>query len=369
MKAHPSLIGSLLCLLLLSSNAQAGEGHSHGDEAPAANSNGPQRLADGSLFVPKAAQHQLSVRTLPLRAAELAQTLSLNGTVIMDPGAGGKVQALLGGRIETGPQGLPSLGQRVKQGEVLAFVVAGSGALERASQSAQLAGLRADKALAEKRLARLRELSDTVPRKDIETAASTLSSLNAQMAALGSGLQGREALRAPVSGVIASSTVVAGQVVEPRELLFEILDPTRLRVEALAYDPAQVAGVTGGYLAIAERQVPLKLVGSAHSLREQALPLLFNAEDAALSQLALGQKVQVFVQSARRIQGLALPAAAVMRNSANQPMVWVKTAPERFEPRPITFEVLDGVQVAVTSGLQPGERAVVQAANLINQIR
>ena len=36
-------------------------------------------------------------------------------------------------------------------------------------------------------------------------------------------------LRAPVSGVIASASVVAGQVVDARELLFEVIDPTRLR--------------------------------------------------------------------------------------------------------------------------------------------
>ena len=32
--------------------------------------------------------------------------------------------------------------------------------------------------------------------------------------------------------------VVAGQVVDARELLFEIVDPGRLRIEALAFDPA-----------------------------------------------------------------------------------------------------------------------------------
>ena len=38
----------------------------------------------------------------------------------------------------------------------------------------------------------------------------------------------------PASGVIASANVVAGQVVDARELVFEIVDPSRLRVEASA---------------------------------------------------------------------------------------------------------------------------------------
>jgi hypothetical protein len=64
-----------------------------------------------------------------------------------------------------------------------------------------------------------------------------------------------------------------------------------------------------------------------------------------------------------------VPAAALMRNPANQTIVWVKTAPERFEPRTVTFEPLDGASVAVTSGLRSGDRVVVRAANLVNQVR
>ena len=64
-----------------------------------------------------------------------------------------------------------------------------------------------------------------------------------------------------------------------------------------------------------------------------------------------------------------MPAASLMKNAANQSVVWVKTAPEHFEPRPVTFVALDGVSVAVTSGLQDGDRVVTQAATLINQIR
>jgi cobalt-zinc-cadmium efflux system membrane fusion protein len=46
----------------------------------------------------------------------------------------------------------------------------------------------------------------------------------------------------------------------------------------------------------------------------------------------------------------------VLKNPANQTIVWVKTAPERFEPRTVTIAPLDGANVAVTSGLEAGER-------------
>jgi multidrug efflux pump subunit AcrA (membrane-fusion protein) len=49
--------------------------------------------------------------------------------------------------------------------------------------------------------------------------------------------------------------------------------------------------------------------------------------------------------------------------------VWVKQAPERYEPRVVTYEALDGVSVAVTSGLKAGDRVATQGAALINQVR
>ena len=40
--------------------------------------------------------------------AELPRSVELNGKVLMDPNAGGKVQPLNAGRIEPGPRGLPN---------------------------------------------------------------------------------------------------------------------------------------------------------------------------------------------------------------------------------------------------------------------
>ncbi len=354
---------------LVATPALAGPGHDHGAPPAAPSANGPQRLPDGSVFLPKPAQRQLGVRTLPTEAAALPRSFELNGLVVMDPNAGGKVQPLNAGRIEPGPRGLPSAGQAVRKGEVLAYVVSSAAPIERSNQAAQLAELRAARSLADKRVARLKELADTVPRKDIEAAESEAQSLAERIAALDTAVAPREPLVAPVSGVIASASVVAGQVVDARELLFEIVDPARLRIEALAFDTAIASDVGSASIAIGNDRVPLVFIGAARSLREQALPLVFRAQASALAALAVGQPVRVFVQGKTQVQGIAVPAAALMRNPANQTIVWVKTAPERFEPRVVTTAPLDGVRVAVTSGLQAGDRVATQGATLINQVR
>jgi membrane fusion protein, heavy metal efflux system len=140
-------------------------------------------------------------------------------------------------------------------------------------------------------------------------------------------------------------------------------------VEALAFDAALASDVAGASLAVGQARVPLQFIGAARSLREQALPLAFRARGAALSALAVGQPVKVFVQTRTMLKGLAVPAAALMKNPSNQSIVWVKTAPETFEPRVVTTAPLDGVNVAVTSGLKAGDRVVAQGATLVNQVR
>ncbi len=362
-------LAALMLTLAGARPVHAGEGHDHGGAAAAPSANGPQRLPDGGVFLPKPAQRQLGIRTLLTEAAELPRSFELNGKVVMDPNAGGKVQPLNAGRVEPGPRGLPTAGQTVRKGEVLAYVVPSAAPIERSNQAAQLAELRAAKSLADKRVARLQELADTVPRKDIEAAESDAQSLAERIAAVGTGLVTREALVAPVSGVIASSHVVTGQVVDARELVFEVVDPQRLHIEAVAFDPALAAGIGRATLAVGNERVPLAFVGAARSLREQALPLTFRAQGKALAALAVGQPVRVFVQGKDLVKGIAVPVATLMKNPANQTIVWVKTAPERFEPRTVTVEPLDGVNVAVTSGLKAGDRVATQGATLINQVR
>jgi hypothetical protein len=151
--------------------------------------------------------------------------------------------------------------------------------------------------------------------------------------------------------------------------VFEVVDPTRLRVEAVAYDPALASDVGGASLAVGDGSVPLRFLGAARTLREQALPMHFAAEGTALGQLAVGQPVRVFVQSRSRVEGLPVPAVALARNPSNQTIVWVKVRTERFEPRVVITEPLDGTRVAVVSGLAPGDRVVTRGATLVNQVR
>ena len=50
-------------------------------------------------------------------------------------------------------------------------------------------------------------------------------------------------------------------------------------------------------------------------------------------------------------------------------MVYEHVAAERFEPRPVRVEPLDGDRVFIATGLAAGKRLVVQGAELLGQVR
>ena len=66
---------------------------------------------------------------------------------------------------------------------------------------------------------------------------------------------------------------------------------------------------------------------------------------------------------------IALPSEAVVRNAANEPVVWVKANAQRFVPQVVAVTPLDAHRVVVTQGLAADNRVVVLGAPLINQIR
>lgn len=366
--------GALLLGVTATFDAQAGPGHDHGGEAaPAASGNAPKRLPDGGVFLPKASQRQLGVRTVSVLEASLPTTVELTGRVVLDSNAGGKVQPTQAGRIEAGPRGLPQLGQAVRKGEVLAVVRASSSAIDRANQQAQSAELNASLNLARRRVERLQQLEGTVPKKDIEAAQSDVISLQQRAAAVAGSVSAIEALVAPVSGVIAAASVVAGQVVEGREVLFEIVDPSRMSVEASAFDAAlsaNIASASASASGALDTSVPLQFVGAGSSLREGAIPLIFRTVPGKNAlPLSINQPVKVTVQTKNQVKGFAVPNGAVVKNASNQDMVWVHTGAEVFQPRTVRQLPLDGNTVAIVDGLKAGDRVVTQGAPLVNQVR
>lgn len=343
----------LLGLAALPAALQTAWAHEEAAAAPIQIRQGPQRLADGRLFFPKSSQRLLELRTLAVRSEQLPLTQILNARIISDPQASAHVAALARGRIQAVAGGLPLAGQTVKRGQLLARLLPQAG----------------NTSLAAQRLARMQALADTVPRKDIEEAAAAVA---------------LEELRAPMDGVIAMNSVVNGQVVDTGTTLFTLIDPHRLMVEALVYEPLVAADVSSAWLQIGNQQRPLQVVGLAAVLNDQARSLYLRAvapkagkpdqridqaDAASLADFAVGQTAQVYLNLRRQQPGMRVPAAAVVKDSANQNIVWLKTAAETFTPQAVRVSALNGHEMMIEEGLHDGDRVVVTAAALLNQVR
>lgn len=364
-------IGAVLFLASGAIQAHGGEDHSHAP--PPAVSAGvgdaPRRLADGSLFVPKPAQRELGIRTERVRTAELAATLEFNGKIVADPDAGGRVQATQPGSVQAGPKGMPTIGRRVVRGEVMAYLKPSGNAIERGNQRAQLADLDAQLAVAAARVKRVEQLDGVVPQKDIDAARVEQAALQKRRTHVAASVDGVEALTAPATGVVSATHVVAGQVVDAKEVLFEIVDPARLAVEALAYDPA-AAGAIRDASAMADGATPLALVfvGAGRQLREQALPVLFRFA-AKNPPVAVGQPVKVVARTAQTLRGIAVDRRALVAAGSETATLWVHTEAERFVARKVRQRPLDAGRIAVVEGLADGDRVVVAGATLLAQVR
>lgn len=380
--AGAALVGIGLLLASGAAFAHGGEDHSHGDEdkgkAPAAAvpmgatgaSESPRRLPDGSLYVPKPSQRLLSVRTIVAKPQEAAQTVQLIGQVIADPNGGGHVQATQSGRIEPGDKGLPYVGQRVEAGQILAYIAPAVTFLDRSGIQQQIAVVEQELVIAESRLQRLRKLEGSVPQRDIEEAEANLNGLRKRRAALSPALTTKEALRAPISGVVTANNIKAGQVVEGRDqVLFEIVDPSRLMVEAVAFDPRVANAIKGATAMTADgTSLSLELLGSSLALRQQAIPLLFRIGNPPLG-LGVGQPVRLVAQIQGKASGIVLPRQSVVRNASGQPIVWQHDTPQRFVARPVRTQPVDGNTVLVLAGVEPEARIVTDGAGLLNQVR
>lgn len=372
MRRRPAVL--VIALLLMPAfsapRVWAHGGEVHAEDATPAQASGdtPRRLPDGRVFIPKATQRLLAMRTLLAREESNHRSVTLNGRVIADPSASGVVQASQAGKIDMAPEGFPVLGQQVRAGQVLAYLAPLTTSLERGNQQALLADMDSQLALAESKRTRLQSLVGSVPQKDIEAAQLEAASLKKRRDAVAASLFRKEPLIAPVGGVISASEVVTGQVVSEGALLFTVIQPDRLWVEALSYDPLLMLGDEKAVALAGSVTAPLTRVGRGAALRDQSIPLHFRM-DAPVPALPVGQPVTVLVKTQALLRGIPVPAEAMARNAEGQWIVWIHEKAEVFKPVPVKSELLDGSRVMLTEGVAPGVRIVSAGAASLVQIR
>lgn len=361
--------------VLVAANSAAHEGEVHRDEAAvtappsaAALAERPRRLPDGELYLPKAAQHLLGIRTQPWSAA-MTVPVSLVAEVQAQPAAAVTITAPEPGRLESGEGGgsWPLPGRTVHAGDVLAWLSPQIPQRDAARRRALAADLDQQLVIANLNVDRL-GLQGAVNADQkvatgniyLEQAVAERDALLHQRELVAQSLNDRVPLRALVSGRVQAATARAGDVVAAGQVLFQLVDGSRSRLVAISFDPELGERVRGAKLRLdAATEAALVYRGEEPLAGAPGWRLLFDlAQGAALSP---GQLVEVRVEAA--VDGVAtLPAGACALEADGTAVAWVHRAPERFAPLRLK-SCAGGVQLA------QGDRLVTQGAGLLSQYR
>lgn len=288
------------------------------------------------------------------------------GTVMTDERRTFRIEARFGGWIEKLPADFT--GQFVRQGEVLAEIF--SPELVAAQQEFLLAkdvGKRFHaSALVEVR--RGGEDLIAAARRRLEIFALPPGFVDAIA-------ESDEALRtvpiiAPASGYLVSKTVFSGQQVMPGQEMFRLVDLSAIWVEASLYeiDAARVAlgdeaRLSLAYDPAAARTGRVSYVYPEIDMATRTLRVRFDVVNPKLD-----WKPGMFVDvelSGRPRETLVVPDEAVL-DTGERKLVFVETAPGRFEPREVGVGERRSGEAEILSGLAAGERVATRANFLLD---
>ena len=373
----PAIALVLAGLLVQPMAISAHEGEVHaGEEAEAAPAAAPTgsagagstRTADGAVVALKPLQRIIDLRTVVATGGQASPSISLTGRIIADPRSGGLVQSTTGGRI-VAAGGLPLIGQRVRAGQALATIEPTLQAIDAADIARELADLDQQIALAANRAARVQRLEGLIPRREIEESQITLRGLRSRRAGLGRARSARETLIAPISGIVSAVPVRVGQVVAAETTLFEIVDPSRLYVEANIFDRRSISVGSRGVARAADGTTfQLVFAGAGLADRGSAGAGQFRVIGAPFG-LRVGEPVTIEVLAGAPVAGVVVPRAAVQTGENGLASVFVKQGAESFVARPVRIAPLDATRVVLLSGARVGERVVTTGAGLLSQVR
>jgi cobalt-zinc-cadmium efflux system membrane fusion protein len=358
----------LMALIVVSVILLASTGCDGSGSSAAGNTRSPN---DAELFtIPQ--EQMAHVQLVKVQPTTIARTLRLTGAVAYNAFRTTPVITQVSGPIS---RVVVVPGQTVHQGEPMLYVASPDYSQLRtnylkakdAYALAQRASARAKdlyehKAIAEQNLEQA-ESAEVQASGDLATAQAALKVM---------GITDPDALvkappspevpvRAPIGGMVVEQDVAAGQLLQTSTTqCFMISDINNVWVLVNVY----------------QKDLPYVHVGDPVSIQTDAYPTVFRGHISYVAasldpstrtlqgrvdtsnpggKLKKDMFVVATVSAGTIPNAIALPDAAVLRDSENQPFVYAETSQNQFGRRPVTLgESLNG-QTEVTSGLKPGD--------------
>jgi Cu(I)/Ag(I) efflux system membrane fusion protein len=318
----------------------------------AGDAGGGQQAAGGNVNIAPERQQLIGVKLATAEVRDLSRMIRTTGRVAVDERRVAQVRTKFDGFVDA--LYVNFTGQPVRRGEPLLAVY-----------SPDLLATQNDLILAE------RNHSDLG--KTLADAARTRLQLWDMSAAdidrvVRTGKPMRDViLRSPVSGVVTTKNAVAGAHVMPSDTLYEVADLSHVWVLADVYEselpsvrigtPAQV--IVGGQTLNGSVTFIGPVVAAATRTASVRVEL-----DNRAGLLKPDMFADVILQEPIA-PSVAVPDSAVM-NTGTRSIVFVARGNGTFEPRDVTTGAKADGFYAIRSGVQPGERVVVDANFLVD---
>lgn len=321
-------------------------------------------------------QEQMShVQVLEVQPTTLTRTLRLTGTVAYNAFRTTPVITQVSGpvsRVVVVP------GQHVKQGEPMLYVASPDYSQLRSNYLKA----RDAYALAQKADARAKDLYQhhAIAEQALEQAESAevqaggdLVSARAALKVL--GITDPDALvQAPPTFEVPVKAPIGGRVVEQDVAVGQLIQPGSTQCFMLS-DTSNVWVLVNVY----QNDLPYVRVGDAVSIQTDAYPQVFQGRisyvaasldpatrtlQARIETANPGEKlkkdmyVTATVNAGKISKAIVLPDAAVLRDTENQPFVYLGTSQNQFGRRAVTVGESVNGQTEITSGLKPGDHVI-----------
>jgi RND family efflux transporter MFP subunit len=281
------------------------------------------------------------------------------------------VRAQLGGTIQKiGPE----LGQPVRRGELLAQIDARGLADAAGSARAQVTAARAQLDVERREVERNQALvaAGAIARRDAEAADSraaaqqaAVDQARAQLSAAQKQLDDTR-VRAPMAGIVAQRAVNTGDVVTQGATLYQIIDPSSVRLSASVPSEELGALSTG-------EPVRFTVHGYPDQTFTGTVSRIAPSADPATKQIAILVEVPnpahrllagLFARgriSAHTATGVVVPLTAV--DTRTNPPAVLRVAGSTVERVPVKLGLRDPLRDEVlVSGLRPGDRILANAS-------
>jgi cobalt-zinc-cadmium efflux system membrane fusion protein len=184
----------------------------------------------------------------------------------------------------------------------------------------------------------------------------------------GTSISTELAVRAPIAGVVVQKLVSPGMVIQAGSTVcFMLSDTSTVWVQGHIFD-RDLPFVRTGDTALETNPASARTfrgqvnyVGAFVDPATRTTPVRIVTQNPD-GLLKKDMFVEASIHTGSQANVLAVPAAAVLRDDKNEPIVYVQASPGKFAQRSVTIGSLQDGMIAITSGLQKGEAVLADGS-------